>query len=662
MKKNTCLYVLLCFVLLMGYGCGSVKILSDGTTMSRALDTVNIGTTSNDGTGDPLRTAFIKINNTIYMIDTLGIDALRATEVAILDGAVVSTAELNFLDETSSNIQDQLDDISAGAMTSWNIINVIDHGATGDGVTNEATVINAHIASNTVLFFPKGTYLFEEYIDINGIVNLKLMGEPGTVFLVDEETGTSNIYKTIYLHGNCYNITIDGIKFLNTVTDADVIGDQGLIVGIMPVAYNIFIRNCEFTAPNVGINAVYFNTDDYINRNIFFEDNIIDSVGRIGFELYEDVDNYANQYDSSSFRNIKFNRNTISYTGVTNSYGMAVSLAGNDVEIIDNYIYHHMKNQAIEVGHAYNLRCEGNRITSPSANINVGISLYRCFNVLAANNVIDLNADTFTGIHVHECEDVTIVGNALDVYRQGIRIEASSRGVISGNNLRVNNNCGITLIEGVTGFLVTGNRINMTASSATHGAINLHANTGDTKDNVIENNYITTAQTGYKIVYEYINTSKNTVTEGSGIVKTKKFTLGIATTVQSDYKFAADANNTEQVITLADALPYRCRVTGFEIVCDSTLVSSSGAVDVTFEAGTTSSGAEFIAALSCDDENEVVGIIDATKPAAVKMAWSDLSDTNYSDLYVTADPDQNWNTMTAGKWEVYITYIDLRYK
>lgn len=45
---------------------------------SRAINTVNVGTSANDGTGDPLRTAFIKVNAALYMLDTLGVDAMRA--------------------------------------------------------------------------------------------------------------------------------------------------------------------------------------------------------------------------------------------------------------------------------------------------------------------------------------------------------------------------------------------------------------------------------------------------------------------------------------------------------------------------------------------------------------------------------------------------------
>lgn len=53
------------------------RIRHEIKSYDRAIDTVNIGTTANDGTGDPLRTAFAKINDVIIMLDTLNIDVMR---------------------------------------------------------------------------------------------------------------------------------------------------------------------------------------------------------------------------------------------------------------------------------------------------------------------------------------------------------------------------------------------------------------------------------------------------------------------------------------------------------------------------------------------------------------------------------------------------------
>jgi hypothetical protein len=50
----------------------------------RAIDTVNVGSAANDGTGDPLRTAFLKINKLIVMADSLDLELLTNDEVQAL--------------------------------------------------------------------------------------------------------------------------------------------------------------------------------------------------------------------------------------------------------------------------------------------------------------------------------------------------------------------------------------------------------------------------------------------------------------------------------------------------------------------------------------------------------------------------------------------------
>jgi len=70
---------LICVVLLTD------KVRSrEDMSFSRAIDTVNIGTTPNDGTGDPLRTAFAKINDVIIMLDSLDMELLTNDEMQAL--------------------------------------------------------------------------------------------------------------------------------------------------------------------------------------------------------------------------------------------------------------------------------------------------------------------------------------------------------------------------------------------------------------------------------------------------------------------------------------------------------------------------------------------------------------------------------------------------
>jgi hypothetical protein len=49
-----------------------------------ALQTINIGTSANDGTGDPLRTAFDKVNDNFLVLDTV----FNVKDPAFAGGAV----------------------------------------------------------------------------------------------------------------------------------------------------------------------------------------------------------------------------------------------------------------------------------------------------------------------------------------------------------------------------------------------------------------------------------------------------------------------------------------------------------------------------------------------------------------------------------------------
>lgn len=65
-------------------------------------------------------------------------------------------------------------------------------------------------------------------------------------------------------------------------------------------------------------------------------------------------------------------------------------------------------------------------------------------------------------------------------------------------------------------------------------------------------------------------------------------------------------------------------------------------------------GDQYIALANCDAANRVVGIIDATKPAAVIMNWTTAQHVWLRGVITTT----LWSALTTGKWTIYITYID----
>lgn len=69
-----------------------------------AQQTINIGTTANDGTGDPLRTAFDKVNDNfteLYNDDAGDVDSVNgATGVVVLDSDDISEGSTNLYNQT----------------------------------------------------------------------------------------------------------------------------------------------------------------------------------------------------------------------------------------------------------------------------------------------------------------------------------------------------------------------------------------------------------------------------------------------------------------------------------------------------------------------------------------------------------------------------------
>lgn len=135
-------------------------------------------------------------------------------------------------------------------------------------------------------------------------------------------------------------------------------------------------------------------------------------------------------------------------------------------------------------------------------------------------------------------------------------------------------------------------------------------------------------------------------------VRTIKKTVGWHGAAGTDFVFATAADHVAQNLDLGAIVPAKARVMAIEVVCTEAVV---GVTDFNVAVGNASAGAQFIAAISCDDANEVAGIIDATKPAAVVMNWAAAT-----NIWLQGDPSDNtWANMSAGKWTVYVTFNQL---
>lgn len=130
---------------------------------------------------------------------------------------------------------------------------------------------------------------------------------------------------------------------------------------------------------------------------------------------------------------------------------------------------------------------------------------------------------------------------------------------------------------------------------------------------------------------------------------TKSFIIGRVGVANCDFNFAAAADHVQQNIDLGAIIPARCKVIDIQVVCIEAVV---GVADFTVVVGNASAGAQFIAALSCNAANEVVGWILGTLLVPVVVNWAAAT-----NIWIGGDPtDNTWNLMTAGMWAVYVTY------
>lgn len=143
----------------------------------------------------------------------------------------------------------------------------------------------------------------------------------------------------------------------------------------------------------------------------------------------------------------------------------------------------------------------------------------------------------------------------------------------------------------------------------------------------------------------------DTITQSRLILK--KYIIGVAGTTGCDHLFSSVANSTKQSIQLGGTtiIPAKALILAISGVCDEGL---SGVITGDAAAGTTSGGGQYFSeggtGNSFDDTNDALQMIGgSTTLFPIPTA---------SSVYFSFTPSANWNTITTGKWTIYISYID----
>jgi len=152
---------------------------------------------------------------------------------------------------------------SGGGSVPW--IDVVeDHGAVGDGVTDDRVAIQAAwdaavAAGGGTIYFPPGTYLISRTpaaaysINAEGGRNIKLLGEPGQSIIThpDDAASGGTLCRMFFIH-DCWDLDVEGIKFSgnwgNVVTQVAVASDQVNLAALPGNVLNVE-DTTGFTAP-----------------------------------------------------------------------------------------------------------------------------------------------------------------------------------------------------------------------------------------------------------------------------------------------------------------------------------------------------------------------------------------------------------------------------
>ena len=131
-------------------------IYSTSRTAGVALDTINVGAYNNDPSADKARTAFLKSNAPIKEINRVRLWDIEPTELAILNGAIVTTTELNRISGVTSAVQTQiLNRIRSVDSTGNAAGNYVTRKALVDTVAvRDAAIALKFTAADTVRYLP----------------------------------------------------------------------------------------------------------------------------------------------------------------------------------------------------------------------------------------------------------------------------------------------------------------------------------------------------------------------------------------------------------------------------------------------------------------------------------------------------------------------------
>ena len=121
-----------------------------------------------------------------------------------------------------------------------------------------------------------------------------------------------------------------------------------------------------------------------------------------------------------------------------------------------------------------------------------------------------------------------------------------------------------------------------------------------------------------------------------------------------DFQFDDDAGDAnEQTVDMGAIIPAWAELVSAQVRCIEAVVSSeANPDDITgLDLGVSDGGGEILATDTPDDLNDVLTSAAGGSPEVASTAAA-------KNIWINVNPADNWDTMSAGRWAVSVTYID----